>query len=219
MLFERTFQLTYRLARDRGRLGRDSLGALRKLVLEENHHSRAYVAFLRGARGRDWKQKGVLLGHRSIPRAVIFRLIRVWPAAYWMLAARLEVHSVIYGREALKAKDGAEDAWIRLQRMHLADEVHHVGFVLDLIERELEGRRGVARLSFVWVTRTVAALMQWEYVPAFWRLAGLVSEGTARVRVFFALMAWGNTRFEPVVQTCAEFREMLRARPRLRSLL
>ncbi len=191
----------------------------RHLAREELLHSQAFRRFLRQEKQLSFDSGSLMLKRGRWLRNAVLALVRRVPLAMTLPGAKIEAYSVFYGRY-LKAHYGSIDAntWMKLNWLHLLDEVHHVPFEFE-IHNDVFGK-----LSFVRKVESIVGIalfygfLQWILISSSlilgWHSLDRASLGR-RILLSLATLRWVSRSFLPTRQMREAMKDHFRKhRPR-----
>ncbi|MEN9724307.1 MAG: hypothetical protein RJB38_2293 [Pseudomonadota bacterium] len=176
----------------------------RRLAREELLHSQAFRRFLRQEKRLSFNSGSLMLRRGRWLRKAALVLVRRVPLAMTLPGAKIEAYSVFYGRY-LKTHYGSIDAntWMKLNWLHLLDEVHHVPFEFEIHNEVFDELPTVRKVESILGIAIFYAFLQWILISSSlmlgWRSLDHAPLGR-KVLLSLATLRWISRSFLPTRQ-------------------
>jgi hypothetical protein len=187
----------------------------RRLSQEEILHSQAFRWFLRKEKALPFTHGALMLRRGRPILSAVIALVRAVPLAMSLPGAKVEAYSVAYS-QFLRSQHGAEDAssWVKLNWLHLLDEVHHVPFEFEIHEAVFQSLGPWGKARTILGISLFFGFLQWILISSClllgWRSLG--GGPARRALLALATVYWAARSFPPT----RRMREMMRAHAKSR---
>lgn len=188
----------------------------KRLAHEELLHSQAFRRFLRQEKSLSSSSGSLMLRRGRWVRKAVLALVRSVPLAMTLPGAKIEAYSVYYGRY-LRSHYGSPDAntWMKLNWLHLLDEVHHVPVEFEIHDDVFVRLSWVRKAESILGIALFYAFLQWILISSC-ILLGWRSFDSAplfrRIRLSLSTLKWVSRSFLPTQQMREAMKSHFRTR-------